>query len=378
MSPAVRSGLLSASAVFIVAGAFGSVHVYRSGDTDRAAAVRHVKSALQALNAPGAAPSSAIARYRGELLEAERLLQRSLLADPTDTISIQRLAAVLWELASSAGENDQASLSDLVQLAAARTPHRPETQIELGELLYRVGRVSDATQRFAGALALDPTLARRVVELMLSFGSSPSEIAGALPASPELLVSLEAPFLEAGLDSEFAALVDGSLNSWPRELLSMYGDLCLRTGRSDEILTRLGSPFPSRPPHVESLRLVQRARALAALGRHQSALAEAREARDLAPRDPAILEAVGEIAYVAGDAKTALADLRDALASLTLEQASPLTVGRVYRKLGQAEELAGEPERAVDAYHRAIHMNPSEALARLRLAEMEAAAGLRP
>jgi predicted TPR repeat methyltransferase len=74
----------------------------------------------------------------------------------------------------------------------------------------------------------------------------------------------------------------------------------------------------------------------------------------------------------------ALEALHDALTLLTQTQPSPLTIGRVYRRIGQAEELAGEPEKAVDAYARATRLNPNETYARARVAEMEAAAGLRP
>ena len=86
-------------------------------------------------------------------------------------------------------------------------------------------------------------------------------------------------------------------------------------------------------------------------------------------------EYVGDVALAAGDYDQALEAFRSALRSFARSQAGVETRARVYRKVGQTEERRGHPDRAYDAYLKAIELNPEEAHARERVAAMERAAG---
>ena len=48
----------------------------------------------------------------------------------------------------------------------------------------------------------------------------------------------------------------------------------------------------------------------------------------------------------------------------------------LYRKIGQAEEISRRPDKAYDAYRRALELNPEEPVAKRKIREMREAAGI--
>ncbi len=126
---------------------------------------------------------------------------------------------------------------------------------------------------------------------------------------------------------------------------------------------------------AEAERLTQRSRALLALGRAQLALEDARQARALQPTLSRRAEQLGDVALSAEDETLAIGAYRDALGIAARASANAKYRARLYRKIGEAQELRARPDLAYDAYRRAVELNPDELRARKRLTEMERAAG---
>jgi tetratricopeptide (TPR) repeat protein len=337
-----------------------------------------LERAVSTLNSGSNDARLRVPTYLSDLRGTEVLLQQALLASPADGRGVLRLAAVRWELGVLDGRANEGDVISMLDLAASRAPRVATSHIELGAMLYRMGRYEEASHSLTRAITLDPRYARRVVALMQSFGVTPSAIASTLPRTPEVILALGEPFFAAGLDEEYLSLIEGSLDDAPSDLLPPYGDVCLRTRHSTQLLTRLREPISSRDVIAEPLRRIQRARAFMQLGDSLAAQHETELARAAAPDDPMILEAIGVLEVSAGHGEVGAADFRRALNALAARQASGLVRGRLYREIGQAEETAGRPELAFDAYLRAIELSAHEDIARWRLSVMEDAAGLHP
>ena len=113
-------------------------------------------------------------------------------------------------------------------------------------------------------------------------------------------------------------------------------------------------------------------------GEHmERAVAHARQAVDLLPREPALHEHLG-LALMAGGDSTAAVRSLDVSLRLAARAGAPAPVrARLYRELGQAHELGARADLAFDAYRRAVALDPREAHAARRLDEMRRAAGVR-
>ena len=78
----------------------------------------------------------------------------------------------------------------------------------------------------------------------------------------------------------------------------------------------------------------------------------------------------------AGRDPDAVEAFREAISLAARAGEGPEARARLYRRVGQAEEKAGHPDRAYDAYRMALRLDPDEPLAKKRIAEMEKAAGI--
>src|SRR5262249_17470885 len=114
----------------------------------------------------------------------------------------------------------------------------------------------------------------------------------------------------------------------------------------------------------------------AQLGDSADGRAELRQARALSPVNPNVVEALGAAELTIGDPSLASQDFLRALAGWAPEPTSPVVLSRLYTEIGDAEKLAGRPERAYDSFRRAVEMDPSAVVARARLESMEHAAGV--
>jgi len=122
---------------------------------------------------------------------------------------------------------------------------------------------------------------------------------------------------------------------------------------------------------VEAYRLTHRSRAWAALGESDRAVEDARMARDHQPQSPPFAEYHGNIALQVRRPDAAIEAFVDALALEARGAGDAATRARLYRKLGQARERRGQLPEAYDAYKLALKVNPEEAYAKRRVAEME-------
>lgn len=373
----VRQAVLPWTAAAVVTlFCIASVASYRSGArAERVMAMEYVRNGLAALNEPASDPRHRVPRYHEALVAADVALVRAIRAIPIDNLSIQRLAAVRWELSALGGDADEASVTALIELAAMRASHVPEVQADIGSLLYKMGEPTRASTFMARAVTLSPSYARRVVGAMMANGVDPAEIADTLPHTPDVVVSLEDPLVRSGLAAKFLAIAEPSLESAPLKLIRPFSETSRRLGRSIELvdrLTRLKLPAGST---TEALRRSELALTLLSEGDVSGALREANVARPLANDDAAVLERLGDVNFESAEPGVALVDYHRALTIIASQRDSERVLARLYRKIGQAEEKAGHPDKAFDAYRIAVELNADDEFCRARLEAMEDAAG---
>lgn len=386
-----RAALLGAAILGVGGFAWLSVQIYRAQadpegfrspvlDPPASALNREAQGAieesLRLLNDESLPAGERVTRYREALRRAEDLLSRSLRSQPAQARTLARLAAVRFELEPPLTPEANARFLATIETASDMAPRVPQVQVELGELLFRMGREAEAWRYLARAVELDPSVAAAAVRTPAASLVPPETIRRALPPIPEVLVALQTAYAERGEESGFLDAADGLLDRATPRLLSAYGHFSLRLRDPERLLGAMDGVGPRDDPAFEAERLAQRARAFLALGRGDEAVRDARSARDLLPEDPRFAETLGQIALGAKRPDEAIEAFREALALLGSLGASAPARARLYRQIGQAEEAAGRPQRAFDAYRRAVETDPAEAFAARRLREMESAAGV--
>ena len=392
---AVRRAALGCAAIFVVAAAAVAVGSYDAGR--RAGAPRsdpvsrvwlgpngpalagaideRLKSALAALDDSRRDVAERFPAYRAELQTAERLLRRAVLANLADARAIQRLAAVTWELDALDGAPDAQRVKALVDVASSRAPRVPEIQAELGEILFKLGRVDDARPFMARAVALQASMAQRVVDIMLNAGIAPSEILETLPPIPEVLVALKPEFASQGREEEFLSILENHLLAASPGLLETYGDLAIGLGlvkRLDARLARLGA-FRDRP--TEAARQHQLARAAALRGDQEAAFRFELAAVSLCPDEPGYRDIAASGAIASNHLAEAESLLREGISRLAAVEGGNAWRARLYRGLGEVYERRGRGDQALEFYRRALEQDPQEPRARARIAEIESLLG---
>jgi tetratricopeptide (TPR) repeat protein len=352
---------------------------FRSDSTVLAETGRaRVKAGLESLATPDLPGKERVGRYRARLEQAERLFVASLRQQPAQAETLAQLAAVRWELDPPMGQLATEQYVGMIELASRMAPTVPRVQLQLGELLLKMGRNDAALGYFRRSLDLDPQASRRIVGTLNRHLYSADEILGLLPNDRGVLVALEPLFSDEQQDEEYLVALEQALAAGPPTtgLLRVTANTCLRLDRPQRLLALTEEVGELTEPRAEAERLFARSRAGTALGNHDLAIADARRASRLAPSNPLLVEHLGSVLDRAEQPEAAIKEFRRALRLLAHDAGNPVTRGRLYRKIGRSEERRGDAMRAYDAYKMAVNSNPQEAFAKRRLAEMERAAGI--
>jgi tetratricopeptide (TPR) repeat protein len=340
-------------------------------------AADHLAQGLAELNDGALRPADRLSRYRIEMTVAEELLVRSLDARPTSARTLAQLAATRFELDPPLDEASAGRHRATIRAAGLLAPGVPQVQIQLGELLIKMGRLGDATEYLRRAVDLDPRMSARAVAVLRESLLTVDEQTAALPRTPEVLAALDRSYREAGRDLDYLAIVESSLaagGAAHRPLVVSYANACFAAGLPHRAVERLGALGPLVDREADAMRLVQLSRAHGVLGDRDRAVETAREAERVSPA-AWTSEQLGSAHAAAGDGTNAIAAFRRALASAARERGDARTRARLYRRIGQAEELRGQGARAFEAYRRAVEVDPAEPIAGRRLAQMRSAAG---
>ncbi len=343
-----------------------------------AAAERHMEAGLEILNDRTLPAAERLSGYRGELAKAERLLIEGLRAQPTQAYAIARLAAVRWELDPPFTEEAQEPFVGMIRTASAMAPTMPRVQQSLGELLLRMGRPDEGAAYLARTLELDPSLADSVVESMRSGGLTAATMLAALPRQPAVLAALYEPFREAGKLDAYVHAVESTLPVATPTLLGTYTTAAIASGEAEGARKRLRTLEFLTNPNLEAARFRQIGRLDLTLDDLGGALSATRRARSLAPSDPWIADALGDVYLRSERSGEAIREYRAALALVARGSANPRFRAQLYRKIGQAQEAAGRPDDAYEAYRKAVDLDPEESIASRRLDAMHRAAGVAP
>jgi len=372
---------VAAAGVLLFAALATTVHRASSAGPAAAALARAAETrltrGLATLNDASLPPAERLARYRSELAAAETWLVRSLHARPTSARTLAQLAAVRFELEPPLDEAAYARHLATIRAAARLAPGVPRVQIQLGELLLKMGRRDEAAESLRRAIELDPRTSAQAVEVLRESLFTVDELARALPRRPEVLAALDRAYRDEERVLDYLAIVEEALATGGasyRPLLVSYANACLAARAPHRVVERLGALGPLADREAEAVRLLQVSRAHGALGDRERAVETAREAERIAPA-PYVSEQLGGALAAAGDPEGAIAAYRRALSRLARERSDARTRARLYRRIGQAQEAAGQGARAFEAYRRAVELDPAEPVASRRLAEMRAAAG---
>jgi len=388
---ALRRSTLVAAAMLVCLAAAVAVASYQSGRhaaaprTDLSALVWlgpkgsaledaidvRLKNALAALEDPNREATARIPVYQSELQTAKTLLRRALLANLADTRAIQRLAAVEWELAILDGHADEQSVATLVGLAGARAPRVPEIQIELGELLYKLGRFDDAKPFMARTVSLSAVMARRVVGIMLNAGVEPGEVLRTLPPAPEVLVALMPAFSSRDRGAEFLSVLEERLRFNSAVLLATYGDLAISLREADRLHSHLYDLGTLDDVHAEAERQMQLGRAAAFKRELNAAYRFGSGALSLWPADPRYCEFAAATAIESNHLSEAESILRNGLSRLAGLEGAGGWRARFYRGLGEVHDRTGKGDEALVFYRRALEQDPWEPIARAKVAQIE-------
>lgn len=339
------------------------------------AAREKLTEALEALNDTRRPGPERLATYRSHLEAAERLLVRSLEAQPAQAWTLARLAAVRFELDPPVDEAGRRKFMETIDTAAALAPASPRVQKDLGVLLCRMGNAEAAFPFLSRAIELDPTTAREAVTALGDALVTPADLLLRLPRKPEVLVAAYPAFAADGSPEAF-------LDSCEREhveptpgYLRTVATAALAAKDPARLARFLESTGVLADTELEAERLALRSRAKAALDDRDGALADAAAARKLRPSELRHAEHYGNLAAAAGRRDEALAAYREALALAVRQNAAPSIRARLYASIGRGEEAASRLDRAYDAYKKAVEADPAEPWASKRLKEMGKAAG---
>jgi tetratricopeptide (TPR) repeat protein len=372
MTPTLRTLALWLAATAVAAFGGASVASYRpNGATDRARAVESLKRALASLDDEALDSAARLVAYRDGLTRTDALLRRALRTSPTDTTSIEHMATVRWESGVLAGDPNTASVSSLMEIAAARDPRVPEIQADLGELAYKMGSPDKAELFLKRAVELSPSMTNRAVATMEAAGVAPSEIVGILPRVPEVMVAVKDLFLASGEGPAYLDHVERQLGDAPPSLLMVYGEACLQLRVPARLRDRVIALPSTDDPLVQAERSCQTAHAWLSLGDPDTALGPADDARRIAPFDPRLMEFYGEVALASGHGADAEAAFRRSLELVLIAGAQPARRARLYDALGRSLEAQGRPDFAYDAFRRAVALDPAARNAAARVASYE-------
>ena len=340
-------------------------------------AARRVTAASEVINDRSRQPVERLERYTAIVEDAERLLRHSAALRPYDASILARWIAVRLELSPPPNDDTMEHALAMLRQVSGLAPRVASVQLELGAIALHLGRSQEGAQYLQRAVQLDPRRAGPAIAALTDHLVDLDAIAALLPRWPEVLIALREPFYQEDRAADYASLLEPVLGDAEPRILAAFGDACQRASDPQRLLRTLERLGVLAPSGGEAERRLQLARAEIALSHIDRAVAHARQAVDLLPREPALHEHLGLALMAGGDSTAAVRSLDESL-RLAARAGAPAPVrARLYRELGQAHELGARADLAFDAYRRAVALDPREAHAARRLDEMRRAAGVR-
>ena len=396
-SRVVRRALFAVTTVALVGYGWFAVQVYRAQETPESfeawngayswivgpkardltrSAETRMREGVESLNDPKLPGPERLAEYRSSLAAAEQLLVRSLRANPAQAKALTDLAATRFELDPPLTPEGNERMLRMIDLASSMAPRVPRVQHRLGELLLGMGLRGEALPYFRRTIELDPRRSRDVIETLARYLVPLDEMLAALPRTSQTLAALRPEFAVYDRRSDYLDLVEAENKFDATSIFFAYTDACLRAGQPERLLHTLTALKELNDPALEAVRLAQLSRGHQQVGDHASAISAAERAVAAQPDTHWLSERLGDAAAAGGQYDYALSALNDALRKVAIQAANPLPRARLYRKIAAVEQSRGRPDRAYDAYQRALAADPDDALAKRRIAEMESAAAI--
>lgn len=290
----------------------------------------------------------------GQSAEAIRALEPLAAANPPNRMA-QDLLVQAYRAANRADD-----AAGILQQQSSAAPEDPAVQLRLGRLLVSQGKLTEARAAFERAVELAPgelACVSQLIALDQQEGKAPEAMARAdayLTAHPE---SAQANLLKAGLcfiqkdfkTAESLALRTIELNPQDLTAYGMLVRIQINDGRPDQAVARMQDILKTTPDNIavrmqlsillEQLNRIDEARSnlmemvriapefapsynnLACIdsrdpAKLDQALDNARKARSLAPKAPAIADTLGWIEWLRGNYSEALPLLMEAAAEL--------------------------------------------------------------
>ena len=396
-NPILRRALFAVTALAVVGYGWFAVQVYRAhaspesfeawsgshawivGPTARdltRTAENRMREGLEALNDPQLPGPERLAAYRRSLEAAEQLLVRSLRANPAQAQALTDLAAARFDLDPLLTPEDDERMLRVIGLASSMAPRIPRVQQRLGELLLGMGLQSEALAYFHRTLELDPARSPAVIKTLGRYLVPLDEMLAALPRTSQTLAALQPEFDAYERQSEYLDLVEAESGFDQAAIFYAYAGACLRAGQPERMIQTLTSLGKLDDPALEAVRLAQLSHGHQHIGNHAAAISAAELAVAAQPDTHWLSERLGDAAAAGGHYEHALSALNDAIRMTAIHEPNPLRRARLYRKIAAVEQSRGRPDRAYDAYKRALAADPDDEQAARRIAEMERAAAI--
>lgn len=236
-------------------------------------------------------------------------------------------AAIALGAATFVRNQDYRSAIALWEDTAAKQPANARAHNNLGEVLFRAGRVEESAASYRRALALQP----RYPEPHYNLGV-------ALAALGDL---------DGAVRHYTAALAEAP--DYPQALNNL-GNALVRLGRRDEAIARYEEAIRRRPDFPEAHNNL--GNALLESGRVEAALAAFHRAVQLRPRDAEAQFHLGNALAARGDMPEALAAFREAVRLRPTFAAALVNTGNALLALGR-------PSEAVAAFEQALTIDPA-------------------
>jgi len=357
--------------------AWNGSHAWIIGPTAKnltRSAETRLREGLEILNDTELSGPERLAAYTTSLQAAERLLVRSLRANPAQANAIADLAVVRFELDPPLTAEDREQILRMVDLASTMAPRVPRVQQRLGGLLLGMGLQDEALRYFHRTIDLDPGRSNAVIGILSRHLVPLDEMVATLPREPRTLAALYSEYAAVNRQTEYLDLVETENRFDAVSIFRVYGDACLRAGQPERLLRTMNALAEADDLTLEAARLAQLSRGYQRLGDHAQAILAAEGAVAAQPNVYSLSERLGIAAAAGEQYEYALSALNDALRKIAVHSDNGGRRAGLYRRIAEVERSRGRPDRAYDAYRRALDADPNDARAKQRIAEMEKAA----